>query len=81
MMKIRLEKGGGKEISFTLEETKSQSCKAGDDWSDSGSEVKEQEYGTPSEQTVVRNPKNLRFQVCAPHQKKGEVLITFEVYF
>ncbi|XP_009579071.1 PREDICTED: transcriptional repressor CTCFL-like, partial [Fulmarus glacialis] len=52
--------------------TESQSCKASDDLADSCDEGKEQEYATPSEQTVVRNPKNLKFQICAPHRKKGE---------
>ncbi|XP_059683395.1 transcriptional repressor CTCFL [Gavia stellata] len=66
------EEGGGKELLFTVGETKSQSCKAGDDLLDSCDEGKEQEYATPSEQTVVRNPKNLKFQICAPHRKKGE---------
>ncbi|XP_064321360.1 transcriptional repressor CTCFL [Phalacrocorax carbo] len=66
------EEGGGKELFFTPGETKSQSCKASDDLSDSCNEGKEQEYVTPSEQTVVRNPKNLKFHVCAPHRKKGE---------
>ncbi|CAM9564304.1 unnamed protein product [Bubo scandiacus] len=50
----------------------SQSCKANDDLSDSCGEGKEQEYASPSEQTIARNPKNLKFQICAPHQKKGE---------
>ncbi|KAM9260593.1 LOW QUALITY PROTEIN: transcriptional repressor CTCFL [Cariama cristata] len=62
----------GKELFFTLGETKSQSCKASDGLSDSCNEGKEQEYATSSEQTVVRNPKNLKFQICAPHQKKGQ---------
>ncbi|XP_076208215.1 transcriptional repressor CTCFL isoform X7 [Aptenodytes patagonicus] len=66
------EEGGGKELFFTLGETKSQSFKARDDLSDSYDEGKEQEYATPSEQTVVRNPKNLKFQICAPHREKGE---------
>ncbi|KAM6242673.1 transcriptional repressor CTCFL isoform 3-T3 [Spheniscus humboldti] len=66
------EEGEGKERFFTLGETKSQSCEARDDLSDSYNEGKEQEYATPSEQTVVRNPKNLKFQICAPHREKGE---------
>ncbi|KAK4812894.1 hypothetical protein QYF61_027288 [Mycteria americana] len=66
------EEGEGKERFFTLGETTSQSCKASDDLSDSCDAGKEQEYATPSQQTVVRNPKNLKFQICAPHQKKGE---------
>ncbi|XP_075624960.1 transcriptional repressor CTCFL [Balearica regulorum gibbericeps] len=66
------EEGGGKELFFTLGETKNQSCKARGDLSDSCDDSKEQEYATPSERTVVRNPKNLKFQICALHQKKGE---------
>ncbi|KAM6378686.1 LOW QUALITY PROTEIN: transcriptional repressor CTCFL [Pluvialis apricaria] len=66
------EEGGGKELFFTFGETKSQSCKASDDLSDSCDEGKEQEYATPSEQTVVRNRKNVKFQICAQHLKKRE---------
>lgn len=66
---------------FTLEETTSQSCKASDDLSDSRDEGKEQEYATPSEQTIVKNPRNLKFQICAPHRKKAKKLITFVVHF
>ncbi|KAM6053145.1 transcriptional repressor CTCFL isoform 2-T5 [Theristicus caerulescens] len=69
------EEVGGKELLFSLGETMNQSCKASDDLSDSCDEGKEQEYAAPSEQTVVRNPKNLKFQICAPHQKKGEKAI------
>ncbi|XP_051489369.1 transcriptional repressor CTCFL [Apus apus] len=66
------ENGMRKELFSTLGKTKSQSCKANDDLSDSCNEGKEQEYAALSEQTVVRNPKSLKFQICAPHQKKGE---------
>ncbi|KAM6319278.1 LOW QUALITY PROTEIN: transcriptional repressor CTCFL [Podargus strigoides] len=62
------EEGGRKELFSTLGETKS--CKAGDDLSASSHEGKEQEHATPS--VLVRNPKNLKFQTCALHQKKGE---------
>ncbi|XP_069728207.1 transcriptional repressor CTCFL [Phaenicophaeus curvirostris] len=57
---------------FSLRETKSQSWKASDDLSDSHNEGKEQGYATPSEQTAARNPKNLKLQICAPHQIKAE---------
>ncbi|XP_054701987.1 transcriptional repressor CTCFL isoform X2 [Grus americana] len=66
------EDGGEKELFFTLGETKNQSCKARGDLSDSCDDGKEQEHAAPSEQSVVRNPKNLKFQICALHQKKGE---------
>ncbi|XP_032838399.2 transcriptional repressor CTCFL isoform X2 [Tyto alba] len=66
------EEGQRKELLFTLGRTKNQSCKAGNDLSDSCDDGKEQEYATPSKQTVVRNSKNLKFQICALHQKKGE---------
>ncbi|XP_059718723.1 transcriptional repressor CTCFL isoform X3 [Haemorhous mexicanus] len=66
------EEGEGKEVFSTVGETKSQSCKGGDDLSDLLNESKEQEYPTASEQTVVRNLKNLKFEACAPHQEKGE---------
>ncbi|XP_053849113.1 transcriptional repressor CTCFL isoform X5 [Vidua macroura] len=61
----------GKEVFSTVEETESQSCKGGDDLSDLLNKSKEQEYPTGSEQTVVRNLKNLKFEACAPHQEKG----------
>ncbi|XP_030914947.1 transcriptional repressor CTCFL [Geospiza fortis] len=64
------EEGEGKEVFSTVGETKSQSCKGGDDLSDSFNESKEQEYPTASEQTVVRNLKNLKFEACAPQQEK-----------
>ncbi|XP_054130858.1 transcriptional repressor CTCFL [Melozone crissalis] len=66
------EEGEGKEVFSTVEETKSQSCKGGDDLSDSFNESKEQGYPTASEQTVVRNLKNLKFEAGAPQQEKGE---------
>ncbi|KAM6113085.1 transcriptional repressor CTCFL [Pterocles gutturalis] len=66
------EEGEGKEPFFTLGERKSQSCKASGDLSDSCNENNVQEYATPSEQTVIRNPKNLKFQICAPYRKEGE---------
>ncbi|KAM4762666.1 transcriptional repressor CTCFL [Cyanocitta cristata] len=62
--------GEGKEVFSTVGETKSQSCKGGDDLSELLSESKEQEYPTAPEQTVVRNLKNLKFVACAPHQEK-----------
>ncbi|KAF2978307.1 hypothetical protein EK904_004337, partial [Melospiza melodia maxima] len=46
------EEGEGKEVFSTVGETKSQSCKGGDDLSDSFNESKEQEYPTASERTV-----------------------------
>ncbi|TRZ21536.1 hypothetical protein HGM15179_005587, partial [Zosterops borbonicus] len=61
------EEGEGKEVSSTVGETKSQSCKGGDDLSDLLNESKEQEYPTASEQTVVRNLKNLKFE--APRKR------------
>ncbi|XP_017590217.1 PREDICTED: transcriptional repressor CTCFL isoform X2 [Corvus brachyrhynchos] len=64
--------GEGKEVFSTVGETKSQSCKGGDDLSELLSESKEQEYPTAPEQRVVRNLKNLKFVACAPHQEKGE---------
>ncbi|KAM9218803.1 LOW QUALITY PROTEIN: transcriptional repressor CTCFL [Leptosomus discolor] len=66
------EEVGGKELFFTLGETKIESCKVSDDLSDSCNEGKEQEYATPSEQTVVRNPKNLKYQICALHGTEGK---------
>ncbi|XP_062460111.1 transcriptional repressor CTCFL isoform X5 [Pezoporus occidentalis] len=66
------EVGGVEELLFTLGETKSWSCKASDDLSDPSDEGKEQKHATPSEQAAVRNPENPEFQICAPHQKKGE---------
>ncbi|XP_032931113.1 transcriptional repressor CTCFL [Catharus ustulatus] len=68
------EEGEGKEVFSTVGETKSQSCKGGDDLPDLFNESKEQEYPTAgiSEQTVVRNLKNLKFEACAAHQEKGE---------
>ncbi|KAI1233517.1 hypothetical protein IHE44_0004699 [Lamprotornis superbus] len=65
------EEGEGKEVFSTVGETKSQSCKEGDDLSDLFNESKEQEYPTASEQTVVRNLKNVKFEACAAHQEKG----------
>ncbi|KAM6298821.1 transcriptional repressor CTCFL [Aegotheles albertisi] len=61
------EEGVGKELFSTLGETKSQSCKASGDLTDLHDEGM-----VPSEQTVVRNPKNVKLQICALHQKKGE---------
>ncbi|XP_064247486.1 transcriptional repressor CTCFL isoform X4 [Passer domesticus] len=66
------EEGEGKEVFSTVGEAKTQSCKGGDDLSDLFNGSKEQEYPTASEQTVVRNLKNLKFEACAPHQDKGE---------
>ncbi|KAM4650118.1 transcriptional repressor CTCFL [Amazona ochrocephala] len=66
------EVGGVEELLFTLGETKSWSYKASDDLSDPSGEGKEQKHITSSEQTAVRNPENPEFQICAPHQKKGE---------
>ncbi|XP_053849111.1 transcriptional repressor CTCFL isoform X3 [Vidua macroura] len=63
----------GKEVFSTVEETESQSCKGGDDLSDLLNKSKEQEYPTGSEQTVVRNLKNLKFEACAPHQEKAKL--------
>ncbi|KAM3664318.1 LOW QUALITY PROTEIN: transcriptional repressor CTCFL [Ammospiza maritima maritima] len=74
------EEGEGKEVFSTVGETKSQSCKGGDDLSDSFNESKEQEYSTASEQTVVRNLKNLKFEAGAPQQEKGEKL-SFNCFF
>ncbi|KAF4788194.1 transcriptional repressor CTCFL isoform X3 [Turdus rufiventris] len=65
------EEGEGKEFFSTVGETKSQNCKGGDDLPDLLNESKEQEYPTASEQTVVRNLKNLKFDACAAHQDKG----------
>ncbi|XP_053937530.1 transcriptional repressor CTCFL [Cuculus canorus] len=56
---------------FSLRGTKSRSWKASDDLSDSQDESNEQGYAAPSEQTVVRNPKNLKLQICALHHIKG----------
>ncbi|KAM6340259.1 LOW QUALITY PROTEIN: transcriptional repressor CTCFL, partial [Alca torda] len=70
------EEGGGQELFFILGETKSESCKASDDFSDSCDDGKEQEYATLSEQTAVRNPKNLKFQICALHQKKEKAVFS-----
>lgn len=44
-------------------------------------ESKEQEYPTASEQTVVRNLKNLKFDAWAAHQDKGKKLIIFVAHF
>lgn len=66
------EEGEGKEVYSTVGETKSQSCKGGDDLSDLLNESKEREYPTASEQTVVRNLRNLKFEARAPHQEKGK---------
>ncbi|RMB95869.1 hypothetical protein DUI87_27983 [Hirundo rustica rustica] len=68
------EEGEGKEVFSTGGETKSQSCKGGDDLSDLLNESKEQEYPASSEQTVVRNLKNLKFEVRAPHQEEDVTL-------
>ncbi|KAJ7401622.1 CCCTC-binding factor like protein [Pitangus sulphuratus] len=65
------EEGEGKKLFPTVGETKSQSCKAGENLSELCNESKEQEHATASEQTVVKNSKNLKFQACAPRQKKG----------
>ncbi|KAM6404476.1 LOW QUALITY PROTEIN: transcriptional repressor CTCFL [Rhynochetos jubatus] len=62
----------GKEASIALGETQSQSCKASDDLSGSCDEGKEQDCATVQQQTAVKNAKNLKFEICAPHQKKGE---------
>ncbi|OWK59090.1 Transcriptional repressor CTCF [Lonchura striata] len=64
------EEGEGKEFFSTVEETESQSCKGGDDLSDLFNESEEQEYPTASEQTVVINLRNLKFEACAPNQEK-----------
>ncbi|XP_058706643.1 transcriptional repressor CTCFL isoform X1 [Poecile atricapillus] len=66
------EEGEGEKVFSTVGQTKSQSCKGGDDLSDLFNESKEQEYPSASEQTVVRNLKNLKFEAHAPHQEKGE---------
>ncbi|XP_077643195.1 transcriptional repressor CTCFL [Lonchura striata] len=74
------EEGEGKEFFSTVEETESQSCKGGDDLSDLFNESEEQEYPTASEQTVVINLRNLKFEACAPNQEKGKKLI-FNCFF
>ncbi|XP_027553025.1 transcriptional repressor CTCFL isoform X1 [Neopelma chrysocephalum] len=66
------EEGEGKKLFSTVGGKKSQSCKASENLSELCNGSKEQEYATASEQTVVKNSKNLKFQACAPRQKKGE---------
>ncbi|XP_071671668.1 transcriptional repressor CTCFL isoform X1 [Patagioenas fasciata] len=66
------EEGNRKELLFTLGEKKSQSCKASHDLSHTCDEGEEQQYATPPEQRVVRNPKSPKFQICTQHWKTGD---------
>ncbi|KAK2529062.1 Ctcfl [Columba livia] len=65
------EEGNRKELLFTLGEKKRQSCKASHDLSVTCDEGEEQQYATPPEQRVVRNPKSSEFQICTQRWKIG----------
>lgn len=71
------EEGNRKELLFTLGEKTSQSCKASHDLSDTCDEGEEQQYATPPEQRLVRNPKSPEFQICTQRWKIGKRLIIF----
>uniref|UniRef100_A0A8B9NW60 CCCTC-binding factor n=1 Tax=Apteryx owenii TaxID=8824 RepID=A0A8B9NW60_APTOW len=61
---LLLVEGGEKEL-FSVGEAKSLDCKASGDLLVSCNKRKEQEYATPSEQAVTKNPKSLKSQVSA----------------